>query len=204
MSAAPDFASSPKSLNRSLKSELTNIEAFDLCAVNDQFPGGIETRLRGLRLPELKIKRAIQFAEFAGSFYEICSRHALIIASPPTSIRRPMNPKPKNASPNGDSGTTSSARSTKKRRHSNASARSRLNGTGRICGSDSRRPSPPCQTECLAVHRGFLTGRLGEPKTRFGRRASDFGRKLRQNPRLCSRMASLRTGAEIKPVLGHG
>lgn len=45
-----------KSLNRSLKSELMNIQALDLAGVNDQFPGGVETRLSGLVLPVFEIE----------------------------------------------------------------------------------------------------------------------------------------------------
>ncbi|MFQ5436483.1 MAG: hypothetical protein ACE5FD_16590 [Anaerolineae bacterium] len=45
-----------KSLNRSLKSELTNIPSLDFEDVNDQFPGGIEPGGRRLRLPECQVK----------------------------------------------------------------------------------------------------------------------------------------------------
>ncbi len=45
-----------KRLNRSLKSELTNIVALHSPSVLDQLPGGIKTRLRRQRLPILVIK----------------------------------------------------------------------------------------------------------------------------------------------------
>jgi len=45
-----------KSLNRSLKSELTNIAAFDLVGVDNQFPGGVKARLGRLILPEPDIE----------------------------------------------------------------------------------------------------------------------------------------------------
>jgi hypothetical protein len=49
-----------KSLNRSLKSELTNIAAFRSPGVNDQFPGGCKTSFGILFLPELQIKGPIK------------------------------------------------------------------------------------------------------------------------------------------------
>jgi hypothetical protein len=45
-----------KSLNSSLKSELTNIAAFDLVRVDDQFPSCVEARLRRLVLPESEVE----------------------------------------------------------------------------------------------------------------------------------------------------
>ena len=45
-----------KSLNRSLKSELTNIAALDPVCVRDQLPSGVKARLGWLVLPELQIK----------------------------------------------------------------------------------------------------------------------------------------------------
>jgi len=45
-----------KSLNRSLKSELTNIAAFDPARVDDQFPGRVKARLGRLLLPELQVE----------------------------------------------------------------------------------------------------------------------------------------------------
>lgn len=45
-----------KSLNRSLKSKLTNIAAFDFLCVNDQFPGRGKARLSRLVLPELEVE----------------------------------------------------------------------------------------------------------------------------------------------------
>jgi hypothetical protein len=54
-----------KSLNRSLKSELTNIATFDPVRMDDQFPGGIKTRLGRLVLPELEIEFPIKFGQFA-------------------------------------------------------------------------------------------------------------------------------------------
>jgi hypothetical protein len=64
-----------KNLNRSLKSELTNIDSLDVGVMNDQFPGGVEARLWRLRLPEFQIERAIQFAEFAFSLDKMCFVH---------------------------------------------------------------------------------------------------------------------------------
>ena len=49
-----------KRLNRSVKSELTNIDPFDLGAMDDQIPSGIESRLRRLGLPELDVERSIK------------------------------------------------------------------------------------------------------------------------------------------------
>jgi hypothetical protein len=57
-----------KSLNRSLKSELTNIAAFAPCRVDNQFPGRVEARLSRLVLPKLQIKRPIKLAQFAMLF----------------------------------------------------------------------------------------------------------------------------------------
>ena len=45
-----------KSFNRSLKSELTNIQASGLVGVQDELPGSVEAGLGGLRLPERDIE----------------------------------------------------------------------------------------------------------------------------------------------------
>jgi hypothetical protein len=47
---------SVKVRNRSLKSELTNILSLYLHVVDDHFPGGVETRLGWLGLPEFQVK----------------------------------------------------------------------------------------------------------------------------------------------------
>lgn len=60
-----------KSLNRSLKSELTNIETLDSGAVNDQLPGGVEARLRRLCLPESQIERATRRFQLRTTFKEV-------------------------------------------------------------------------------------------------------------------------------------
>ena len=49
-----------KRLNRSVKSELTNIETLYFGIMRDKFPGGRKSRCGRLRLPERQIKRAIQ------------------------------------------------------------------------------------------------------------------------------------------------
>ena len=45
-----------KRLNRSLKSELTNIDPFDLGVVDDQIPSRVESRFWRLGLPEIQIE----------------------------------------------------------------------------------------------------------------------------------------------------
>jgi|GEM_PF-3643324 len=50
------FFKSLKILNRSLKSELTNILSLHFCGVDNQVPGRIEADLRRLRLPEFQVK----------------------------------------------------------------------------------------------------------------------------------------------------
>ena len=57
-----------KRLNRSVKSELTNIETFYIGVMDDKFPGGCKPHCWRLRLPELQIERAIQFRQFAPAF----------------------------------------------------------------------------------------------------------------------------------------
>jgi len=64
-----------KSLNRSVKSELTNIETFHPGIMNNQFPGRIEARRRRLGLPKTHIKSAIQITDFPFSLYKICTLH---------------------------------------------------------------------------------------------------------------------------------
>jgi hypothetical protein len=54
---------------------LTNIGAFDLAGVNDQFPSGSETGVGGLLLPEAQIERPIQIFELAAAFHEIRACH---------------------------------------------------------------------------------------------------------------------------------
>jgi hypothetical protein len=44
---------------------LTNIATFDPVRMDDQFPGGIKTRLGRLVLPELEIEFPIKFGQFA-------------------------------------------------------------------------------------------------------------------------------------------
>jgi hypothetical protein len=44
---------------------LTNIAAFDLDRVDDQFPCRVEARLGRLILPELEIEFPIKFSQFA-------------------------------------------------------------------------------------------------------------------------------------------
>ena len=61
MNAYPPMTSyltllSLKSLNRSLKSQLTNIQTLDLACANNQLTGAIETRLRSLFTPKLQIE----------------------------------------------------------------------------------------------------------------------------------------------------
>jgi hypothetical protein len=58
-----------KSLNRSLKSELTNIAAFRPPSVNDQFPCGIEARFGLLALPEFNIQGPVQILDSAPSHH---------------------------------------------------------------------------------------------------------------------------------------
>ena len=69
-----------KSLNRSLKSELTNIAALDPIGVSNEFPCGCKARWGRLRLPEVEIERPIQFGEFAMFFAEICSHGLRLVA----------------------------------------------------------------------------------------------------------------------------
>lgn len=57
-----------KRLNRSVKSELTNIETLYSGVVHDKFPGRGESRRRRLRLPEGQIERSIQLQQFASAF----------------------------------------------------------------------------------------------------------------------------------------
>lgn len=66
---------SPEMRNRSLKSELTNIETLHLVSMNDQLPGGLETGFCGLRLPKRQVKRAIHLFQFAIAFYKPSSYH---------------------------------------------------------------------------------------------------------------------------------
>jgi hypothetical protein len=49
---------------------LTNIAAFDLVRVGDQFPGGVKARLGRLVLPELEVERPVKFGQFAVSLDE--------------------------------------------------------------------------------------------------------------------------------------
>ena len=64
---------SPKSLNRSLKSELTNIDTLYLAGVQDQFPCRIKSSLGCLSLPEFQVEGAIQIFDSASAFDETCS-----------------------------------------------------------------------------------------------------------------------------------
>ena len=63
--------SASKSLDRSLKSELTNIETLDFGLVNDQVPGGVEAHLRRLRLPEVQIEGPIRFVQLRTTFNDV-------------------------------------------------------------------------------------------------------------------------------------
>lgn len=65
-----------KSPNRSLKSELTNIQPLDLGVMEDQLPGCGEASFWRLRLPELEIDDAIQLVDPTPSFNESRSCHA--------------------------------------------------------------------------------------------------------------------------------
>jgi len=59
-----------KSLNRSLKSELTNIVALNPPGVLDKLPGSLKANLGRKRGPEFTIERTIQTLEFSFTFYE--------------------------------------------------------------------------------------------------------------------------------------
>jgi hypothetical protein len=61
------------SLNRSLKSELTNIDTLYLARVQNQLPCSIEASRDGLGLPKLQIERAIQVFDAASAFDEVGS-----------------------------------------------------------------------------------------------------------------------------------
>jgi len=62
-------------LNSSLKSELTNLFAFDDERVNNQFPGGGKTRLVGLRLPKLQVESPVHVFDFSCALNKPGSRN---------------------------------------------------------------------------------------------------------------------------------
>jgi hypothetical protein len=59
--------------NKSLKSELTNILTLDFHVMNNQFPGGVKPRPRGLGLPEFQVKGPIQVGQFAATLNDVAS-----------------------------------------------------------------------------------------------------------------------------------
>jgi hypothetical protein len=58
-----------KILNRSLKSELTNITALYSPGVNDQFPRGVEPHPRLQALPESNIEGSVQIRDLPSSHH---------------------------------------------------------------------------------------------------------------------------------------
>ncbi|MBA3247638.1 MAG: hypothetical protein H0T63_06090 [Pyrinomonadaceae bacterium] len=62
-----------KILNSSLKSELSNVFAFDDVGMQYQFPSSSYPVSVALRLPELQIERAIKLLYLPRSFHEISS-----------------------------------------------------------------------------------------------------------------------------------
>lgn len=68
-------------LDRSLNSELVSVDPLGLCRVDDQLPSRIEPHLWGLRLPEAKIERTIQFFQPAVAFVNVPA-HSRSIADP--------------------------------------------------------------------------------------------------------------------------
>ena len=68
---------SAKSLNRSLKSELTNIDALHFARMQNQFPGRVKARLSRLGLPEFQIEGAVQVFDPTSAFDKVSSHSRL-------------------------------------------------------------------------------------------------------------------------------
>jgi hypothetical protein len=75
-----------KSLDSSLKSELTNIAAPGLMGMHDEFPSGVKARLSGLALPELEVERPVELCQPAISFRGNRRHFYLMLRRPELSV----------------------------------------------------------------------------------------------------------------------